>query len=676
MDSLKIVSGDMKIYTSLGMLSQRKAKAFEIDASGNRIDLLWQPSYNYNSVTHVVTFTSIGSYTVGRTLVFECDWGPPLSPTNIQNIDWSTFYEGGNDEFRDVITDASGQSLITGGSAGPNFSTTAGVIQSQISGGTDAVIVKFFNTGQRVWATYYGGSVDNNSLPGYDMGHSIDVDASGNVYVTGETNSIDLMTTPSPTVGAYNQTSNGSTSLSGRDAFILKLDPSGGASNNSQPLWATYYGADDNEIGRDLKLDKLGNLYIVGDGTANTPLTTETGAYNNATTGGGIILKFTTQGVPVWGTLIGDANGSSVSSIDIDYSNNIYVAGYVNGGGGLAVTTPAFGNSTYGGGSSDAFAAEFSYSTDNILWCGYYGGSGRDAANGIVVSKLPSAKDCWIVGSTSSSNLNAAGLLTSPTGAYFNSSYSGGLGDAFILDVNQISVTRNWATYLGGTGTDEALNVCLDNNENIFVTGYTYSTNLPLPSPNLTNAYVSGSNSGSEDAFLEVFKWSNYGSLWGTYFGGTGDDQGNAVSCYQKSKMYLTGNTSTGTSGSFPLDPGNGTPYYWNNNSGSEGFVTRFDIGTSVNSGFFDHSTSSSAIKLYPNPADDEFFISCELDGVKEISVSVYDALGQLIFIEAPEMHSGTFTHKIDLSNRASGVYFVKLMVNSDIYYGKVIKQK
>src|ERR1051325_8718719 len=284
MDSLKIVSGDMKIYTSLGMLSQRKAKAFEIDASGNRIDLLWQPSYNYNSVTHVVTFTSIGSYTVGRTLVFECDWGPPLSPTNIQNIDWSTFYEGGNDEFRDVITDASGQSLITGGSAGPNFSTTAGVIQSQISGGTDAVIVKFFNTGQRVWATYYGGSVDNNSLPGYDMGHSIDVDASGNVYVTGETNSIDLMTTPSPTVGAYNQTSNGSTSLSGRDAFILKLDPSGGASNNSQPLWATYYGADDNEIGRDLKLDKLGNLYIVGDGTANTPLTTETGAYNNATT--------------------------------------------------------------------------------------------------------------------------------------------------------------------------------------------------------------------------------------------------------------------------------------------------------------------------------------------------------------------------------------------------------
>src|SRR5438552_773176 len=78
------------------------------------------------------------------------------------------------------------------------------------------------------YSTYLGGSGD-------DGGSGIAVDAAGNVYVTGETRSIDFPTT----AGAF-QTTFGGGPFGGGDAFVTKLDPTGSAL-----FYSTYLGGSD-----------------------------------------------------------------------------------------------------------------------------------------------------------------------------------------------------------------------------------------------------------------------------------------------------------------------------------------------------------------------------------------------------------------------------------------------
>src|SRR5207247_1172525 len=102
-----------------------------------------------------------------------------------------------------------------------NFPTTPGAAQRTWGGAYDAFVAKLNATGTAlVYATYLGGS--NN-----DYGSAIAVDASGNVYVTGSTWSINFPTTP----GAV--TFGGGIS----DAFVSKLNATGTAL-----LYSTHVG--------------------------------------------------------------------------------------------------------------------------------------------------------------------------------------------------------------------------------------------------------------------------------------------------------------------------------------------------------------------------------------------------------------------------------------------------
>ena len=136
---------------------------------------------------------------------------------------WGTYYGNpGDDKGNAVITDASGNVYITGQTAS-NISgiSTAGAHQVVYGGGTtDAFLIKFNSAGVRQWGTYYGGTGD-------DVGYALAVDASGNVYLTGTTNSGGAIST----AGAFQVSFAGST-----DAFLVKFNSAG------VQQWATYYG--------------------------------------------------------------------------------------------------------------------------------------------------------------------------------------------------------------------------------------------------------------------------------------------------------------------------------------------------------------------------------------------------------------------------------------------------
>src|SRR5207247_14779 len=98
----------------------------------------------------------------------------------------------------------------------------------------NAFVTKLNPTGSAlVYSTYLGGTKNDEAT-------GIALDAAGNAYVTGRTDSSDFPTSP----GAYQTTFSGVLSVYG-DAFVVKLDPTGSAL-----IYSTYLGGPDVDYGK------------------------------------------------------------------------------------------------------------------------------------------------------------------------------------------------------------------------------------------------------------------------------------------------------------------------------------------------------------------------------------------------------------------------------------------
>jgi hypothetical protein len=178
-----------------------------------------------------------------------------------------------------------------------------------------------------------------------------------------------------------------------------------------------------------------------------------------------------------------------------------------------------------------------SYQTDNFSgtlvidptlgWATYFGGTDFDASYGL---KVDGIGNVYIFGETQSS----ASIAT--TGAY-QTTY-GGSRDAFLA---KFDTTGNllWATYFGGSGTEQGRGLAIDDTGNIYVTGATLSSSGIATSGAHQITY-----GGGRDAFL--VKFNSAGTLlWGTYFGGSNYDDGSGVCVDTLGNVYVTGYTSS-----------------------------------------------------------------------------------------------------------------------------------
>ncbi len=253
-------------------------------------------------------------------------------------LQWATYYgDGGTEYGYGIAVDGSGNIIITGSTASSSGIATSGSHQSSFGGGvTDAFIAKFDASGVLQWATYYGGSGNDNS-------YGIAVDGSGNIVITGITASTSGITTS----GAY-QTSYGGN----YDAFIAKFNASG------VRQWATYYGGsgDDRDLGIDV--DGSGYIIITGRTTSASGIATS-GAYKTSISGtwDAFIAKFNTSGARQWATYYGGSGNDEGYGIAVDGSGNFVVTGQTASTTGIA-TSGAY-QTSFGGGTWDAFVASF-----------------------------------------------------------------------------------------------------------------------------------------------------------------------------------------------------------------------------------------------------------------------------------------------------------------------------
>ena len=343
-----------------------------------------------------------------------------------------------------------------------------------------------------------------------DYGLGIAVDTNYNIYVTGSTYSSNF-----PTKNAYNKTFGGN-----EDGFIAKFDLSG------KLVFSSYLGGSGFDAIGSVVVDANQNTYVAGQtSSSNFPMKN---SYNSTYGGNGdiFVAKFDPSGYLAYSTYLGGNSTDDSDSIAIDNSQNIYIAGMTN--------SPNFPmknayNSTYGG-NGDVIISKFN-STGSLIFSTFFGGNQGDFSHGIAVD---SNQNIYISGDTSSGNL--------PMKNSFNRTYGGNI-DVFVAKISANN-TLLFSTYLGGNNTDFGHGITIDTNDNIYVTGQTGSPNFPMK-----NAFNSTLGGNYDNFFIEL---SSSGSLvYGTIFGGNGYDEADGVAVDSLGNCYIAGVTA---STDFPLN--------------------------------------------------------------------------------------------------------------------------
>ena len=275
-----------------------------------------------------------------------------------------------------VTVDAAGNFYLAGTSQDASLETTAGAYEASASScGTVtnntlvncAFVVKFSPIGTGTPSEIYGTYLGHTVSAAFGIFLSgIAADTAGDAYVTG----VDTQATFPTTSGAYQTTCdqygvNGNTDADCGSAFIAKLNPSGTALLAGTYFGGYYAGANgtpDNVSSMGpIVLDASGNVYIGGVAANGLPQVNSLGTNNGL---GGASSPFVAElnsslTTLVFSTLFSTGGQSQlvVDGLALDTTGNIYVAGTVGSPPGSAATSGAF-QSTYGGGTSDAFVAK------------------------------------------------------------------------------------------------------------------------------------------------------------------------------------------------------------------------------------------------------------------------------------------------------------------------------
>lgn len=527
-------SGDLVVQTVAGEVRHHKPVLYQMDGSKRR------PVAGSFVLSGTQVSFQVGDYDRAKPLVID----PVLA--------YSTWLGGGGaDVGFGIAVGADGSAYVAGETTSVNFPTqgsvTCGTTTSSLQCDqprTDAFVAKLNPAGSAlVYSTYLGGSKD-------DLAHRVGIDADGNAYLAGVTESADDPETTAvetgfpTTANAYDNTCgtdgycNASRHTPGQctlaagcptsgpsDMFLAKLNASGAGLAYSTYLGGS--GQDQNTVGTALPshlgVAVSGTRAYVGASTGSTDYPVSAGAAQS-TCG--------TAGVP------GCDNGhldAALSVIDTAQS----------GAGSLVYST-------------------------------YLGGGGNDEIKDVAVDQDGAA---YVAGTTAGYSDGTGGKTNNfpTTAGAFQSSYRGGFSDAFSakIDPNLSGASSlTYATYLGGGGIDQGWGVAVDKNEAL-VTGFTDSGDNPatpaadgptpyFPTTNLAydttfngRATTAPDTSGKActvqngctiflngDAYVTKLDKNGTSPIFSTFLGGSDGDTGADVAVDRLGVAYVTGYTT------------------------------------------------------------------------------------------------------------------------------------
>lgn len=389
---------------------------------------------------------------------------------------WGTYFGGSgeNDKANAVACSNNGNIAITGSTDSPTGTgiATSGTFQTSKGSYQDGFIAYFSSTGSLQWSTYFGGS-DNDE--GNDIAFYNDY-ANESIVVSGTTGSAGLGTT-----GVFQPTFGG-----GTDMFITMFTSSGALS------WTTYYGGTGYDANPHIAFDSNARINLIG--TTNSTGMGD-GVSSPSTPLGGFDAVYANLNVSanrLWSYYVGGPGNDKAYDIDVDASNNVFIAGTTNSTSNIA----SFGSlqSTIGG-LTDGFVMK-SPSGFGVSWGTYYGGTDNDIIYGVA------AKDGtpFISGYSVSSSI--------PMATTVNQGYE----DVFVAGLHHLGV---WVPITGNTITGNA-SIC--QNSVSTITGstpsggnnaYTYSWVSSTTGSTSGYSAAAGSNNGMHytTAPLSINTW-------------------------------------------------------------------------------------------------------------------------------------------------------------------------
>ncbi|HQW85734.1 MAG TPA: gliding motility-associated C-terminal domain-containing protein [Flavobacteriales bacterium] len=364
------------------------------------------------------------------------------------------------------------------------------------------------------------------------------------------------------------------------DQGLLVIDPT--------LTFASYSGSTADNFGFTATYDATGNLYgggiVFGFGY---PVTV--GALQPGLSGGTIdvgISKWDATGSTLlWSTYLGGAQNESPHSLVVNDAGELFVLGST-GSSDFPTTAGCFDNS-FGGGPSlnftigygynhsfgvDAFVARLSAAGNALLGSTFVGGAGADGINndGALAYNYGDSFRGEIAldpngNPVVATSTETTGLPVTPGAP--QPAFGGGQQDGYVFRLNAGLTTLLWATYVGGTGDDSAFGVQFDSNGEVFVTGGTTSTDLPM-----AGAPYDGSHNGSVDGYIMRYNATGNALLGSTYLGTAAYDQSYFVQLDTDDEVYVVGQTR----GNYPVTPGKYA------NPGSSQFIHKFDHALST----------------------------------------------------------------------------------------------
>ncbi len=326
-------------------------------------------------------------------------------------------------------------------------------------------------------------------------------------------------------------------------------------------VYATYLGDTPWEIANAIAVDSAGNAYVagVGNGIPVTP-----GAFDTTLNGDydAWVAKIDPTGSSVvWATFLGGIDYEEALAVAVNDAGEVYVAGITYSPD--FPTTPTSFDPTPDV-ESDGFLVRLSADGSTLLYGSFFGWSGDESANGIV---LDAAGNAYVTGSTSSPEFPG-------TPGAFDETYNGGCdplytwlcGDAFVAKVNDTGMGLVWATFLGGAlERDRGADLALGPSGEVFVTGDTRSGDFPTTANALDRTL-----NGTRDGILAVLSPDGSSLTYGQFLGGNGTDIPWAIRTAGGAAV-VAGMTDAAD---FPTTPDAFDPSY---NGGTDGFLVAID---------------------------------------------------------------------------------------------------
>jgi hypothetical protein len=420
-----------------------------------------------------------------------------------------------------------------------------------------------------VYSTYLGGR-------NLDSADAIAIDAEGNAFLVGNTDSANFPVTP----GAFD-TKYKNPDESPYVNFVAKLNPSGTAL-----LYSTYLGtgACDNVPSFDnglpeqpqngLAVDAQGNAYIAGSVcSGHFPVTK--GAFQTTIPAGGspaYVAKLDPTGSRlVYATYLGGSGGisggDSAAALAVDSSGNAFITGLTNSAD-FPVTDGAFQtqNRAAGNGGSNAFVTELNADGSGLVYSTYLGGSSLagfpgDLANAIALDRHGAA---YVAGLTYSDDFPVTkGAFQTRNRAHTKQRVG---YNAFVTKLDATGSALAYSTYLGGSGAevgDAANALAVDDSGHAYVAGSAGSPDFPVTKDAFqTRNKAAGQNEyPGNNGFVSKLSPSGDALVYSTFLGGSGrpssDGAGGdavyAIGLDCRGDAYVAGIT---TSGDFPLTRG------------------------------------------------------------------------------------------------------------------------